>query len=254
MNSARRTVRQQRAPVSFRRRQLQERVRSAGVAALLWLSFASGAARGEDRVLLQEVMPELAGSPLGAIDVMAAPGLGTSVTVRKADIQRALQQAGANPRQLQIPRSVRVSREFVNLSREVLADQAHNAVASAAAPCELRDVRYPAEVRLAGGAREFRAEFSSALRTGQLTAAVVVESGGRSVRVPIVATLSCPPPDVTVGALVTARAVVGAVIATAPVEARQPGRAGEIIRVSNRATGTSLRARVIDAQTVEVVP
>jgi flagella basal body P-ring formation protein FlgA len=47
---------------------------------------------------------------------------------------------------------------------------------------------------------------------------------------------------------------VGHVKATAPAEARQPGRVGEIIRVTNRATGASLRARVLDARTVEVVP
>jgi flagella basal body P-ring formation protein FlgA len=48
--------------------------------------------------------------------------------------------------------------------------------------------------------------------------------------------------------------VIGSVRASAPAEAKQPGRVGEIIRVTNRATGAALRARVIDAQTCEVVP
>jgi flagella basal body P-ring formation protein FlgA len=42
--------------------------------------------------------------------------------------------------------------------------------------------------------------------------------------------------------------------ATAPAEARQPGRRGDIIRITNRATGASLRGRIIDAHTVEVMP
>jgi flagella basal body P-ring formation protein FlgA len=59
---------------------------------------------------------------------------------------------------------------------------------------------------------------------------------------------------VNAGMQVTALAVVGHVTASAPAEARQPGRVGEVIRITNRATGTALRARVLDARTVEVVP
>jgi hypothetical protein len=208
----------------------------------------------EDRVLLQEIMPELAGTPLGALDVAPAPMLGATLVVRKSDVQRALLQAGVHDNSLHIPRSVRVTRQVSNVPREELADQAHEALSLATAPCELRDARFPAEVRLSAGPREFHAEFSNGLRDGSVTGTVVIDSGGQSARVPVVVHLVCPPPDVKAGSQVTARAVVGQVTASAPAEARQPGRVGEVIRITSRATGASLRARVLDAHTVEVVP
>jgi hypothetical protein len=221
---------------------------------LLAAALAVAGVRAEDRVLLQEVMPELAGTPLGALDVAPAPMLGATLVVRKSDVQRALQQAGLNDKNLHIPRAVRVTRQVSNVSRDELAEQAHAALSQATAPCELRDARFPAEVRLADGPREFRAEFSNGLRNGSVTGAVVVESGGQSARIPVVVHLVCPPPEVTAGAQVTARAVVGQVTASTPAEARQPGRIGEVIRITSRATGASLRGRVLDAHTVEVVP
>jgi flagella basal body P-ring formation protein FlgA len=72
--------------------------------------------------------------------------------------------------------------------------------------------------------------------------------------VPVIASLSCPPPEVAAGAQLIAVAQVGPVKATAPAEARQTGRVGEIIRITNRATGASLRARIINSRTVEIVP
>jgi hypothetical protein len=221
---------------------------------LVAASASAAPARGEDRVLLQEVMPELADTPLGAVDVAPAPALGATLVVYQSDVQRALRQAGLSAKTLKIPHAVRVTRELSNVSREELAKQAREALNLATAPCELRDARFPAEVRLAAGPREFHAEFSNGLRNGSVTGTVVVESGGQSARVPVVVHLTCPPPDVTPGAQLTARAVVGQVTASAPAEARQPGRIGEIIRITNRATGASLRARVLDAHTVEVVP
>jgi hypothetical protein len=221
---------------------------------LMAASASASRAHAEDRVLLQEVMPELMDTPLGAVDVAPAPALGATLVVYKSDVQRALLQAGLNAKSLKIPHTVRVTRELNHVSREELADQAREALSLATAPCELRDARFPAEVRLAAGPREFHAEFSNGLRNGSVTGTVVVESGGQSARVPVVVHLACPPPDISPGTQVTARAVVGQVTASAPAEARQPGRIGEIIRITNRATGANLRARVVDAHTVEVVP
>ena len=48
-------------------------------------------------------------------------------------------------------------------------------------------------------------------------------------------------------------AVVGPVRASAPGEARQPGRIGDVIRVHNAATGRTLMARVVAPDTVMVV-
>jgi hypothetical protein len=220
-----------------------------------YLPLSAAAVAAQDRVLLQEVMPELSGTPLGAVDVVSAPPPGSSVTVRRSEVLRALAQAGLSEsaKSLSIPRSVRVSRALANVSREVFAAEALAAVTEATTPCDLREARYPTEVRLASGPRNFRAEFPGGLRSGTLTGGVFVESGGRTVRVPVVVSLSCPPPEISAGAQVTAVAVVGPVRATAPAEARQPGRRGEIIRITNRATGASLRARVVDGRTVEVV-
>jgi hypothetical protein len=217
-------------------------------------SYASTAA-AEDRVLLSEVLPILDGSPLGAVDVAAAPPAGGNITVRRADVLRALTQAGLGHslKPAEIPATTRITRDAVRISREELVTQAQDAVSAAIAPCELREVRYPSEVQVGAGPREFRGEFLG-LRTGSITGAVYVQSGGRETRVPAIATLTCPPPVVGPGAQLTAVAIVGPVKASAPAEARQPGRVGDIIRITNRATGANLRGRVIDSHTVEVVP
>lgn len=212
------------------------------------------AASGE-RVLLQEVMPALVGTPVGAVDLAQAPAPGASLTIRRADVQRALAQAGLQEslKAKDIPKSVKISRESVRVTRDELSAQAHEAVRSATTPCELGDVRYPSDVKLSAGPRAYRAEFNG-LRSGSLTGAVFISTGGRETRVPVIATLSCPPPEVAAGTQLIAIAQVGPVKATAPAEARQPGRVGEIIRITNRATGASLRARIVNARTVEVIP
>lgn len=222
--------------------------------ALLTVSSVRAQA-GTDRVLLEEVMPELSDTPLGAVDVAQAPAPGSYITIRRSDVQRALAQAGLKDslKAAEIPRSARVSRKSVTLTRDELMAQAREAVANATTPCELGDVRYPSQVRVQAGPRSFRAEFSS-LRSGSLTGAVFVDSGGRETRVPVIAHLTCPPPEVSAGTQLVAIAQVGPVKATAPAEARQSGRVGEIIRITNRATGASLRGRIVDSRTVEVVP
>lgn len=226
------------------------------LALLLSAARANGqeAVAQSERILLQEVMPTLVGTPVGAVDVAQAPAPGSSLTIHRADVQRALTQAGlqGSLKAKDIPKTVKVSRESVKVTRDELSIAAHEAVRNATAPCELGDVRYPSDVKLSAGPRSYRAEFNG-LRSGSLTGAVFVTSGGRDTRVPVIASLSCPPPEITAGAHVIAVAQVGPVKATAPAEARQPGRVGEIIRITNRATGASLRARILNSRTVEVV-
>ncbi|MET0388342.1 MAG: flagella basal body P-ring formation protein FlgA [Polyangiales bacterium] len=209
----------------------------------------------EDRITLAEVMPALTDTPLGAVEVAAAPPAGTSLTVTRSDVLRALTQAGVESavKATDIPKRTSIRRDAVALTREELTEHARDAIAEATAPCELREARYPSEVRVNAGPREYQAEFPS-LRTGSVTGAVLVTSGGRVTRVPVITNLSCPPPEVRSGVQLTAVAVVGNVRASAPAEARQPGRRGDIIRIVNKATGANLRGRIIDAQTVEVVP
>lgn len=208
-----------------------------------------------DRVLLQEVMPTLAGTPMGAVDVAQAPAPGASMTIHRSDVQRALAQAGMREslKTKDIPKSVKVSREAVKLTRDDLSAQAHEFVVTATTPCDVGEVRYPSDVRVQAGPRNFRAEFNN-LRSGSVTGAVFIEAGGRETRVPVIATLVCPPPEVKAGTQLTAIAQVGPVKATAPAEARQGGRVGEIIRITNRATGASLRGRILNSRTVEIVP
>lgn len=216
---------------------------------------SSDTADNRAQVLLQEVMPALAGTAEGAVQVAQAPAPGTTMTIRRSDVQRALAQAGMreNIKAADIPKSVKVSRESVKLTRDDLSAQAHEVVSDAVAPCTLGEVRYPSEVRVQSGPRKFRAEFSG-LRSGSLTGALYVETGGREMRLPVIASLTCPPPEIAAGTQVIAIAQVGPVKATAPAEARQAGRIGEIIRITNRATGASLRARILSARTVEVLP
>ena len=208
-----------------------------------------------DRILLQEVMPTLVGTPMGAVDVAQAPAPGSSMTIHRSDVQRALAQAGLREslKAKDIPKSVKVSREAVKLTRDELSAQAQESIIAAVTPCDVGEVRYPSDVRVQAGPRTFRAEFNG-LRSGSLTGAVFIEAGGRETRVPVIATLVCPPPEIKPGTQVTAVAQVGPVKATAPAEARQAGRIGEIIRITNRATGASLRARIVSSRTVEVVP
>jgi hypothetical protein len=230
-----------------------------GLAIVLLLSAAGARAQelvaSNDRVLLQEVMPTLAGTPMGAVDVAQAPPPGSSVTIHRADVQRALAQAGMREslKTKDIPKSVKVSREAVKLTRDDLSAQAHESVVAATTPCDVGEVRYPSDVRVQAGPRNFRAEFNN-LRSGSSTGAVYIEAGGRETRVPVIATLVCPPPEVKAGTQLIAIAQVGPVKATAPAEARQGGRVGEIIRITNRATGASLRGRIINSRTVEIVP
>jgi hypothetical protein len=242
-------------PVRTRSARLARLVQRSWIMLALYLPLFTNEARAEDRVLLSEVLPQLDGTPLGAVDVAPAPAPGSNLTLSRADVLRALTQAGMakSLKPAEIPKSTRISREAVALSRDELLKQAHDAVSIATQPCELRDVRYPSEVRVSAGPREYRGEFNS-LRSGSVTGAVIVSSGGRLTRVPAIATLSCPPPEVSSGSQVTAVAVVGNVKASAPAEAKQPGRVGDIIRITNRATGASLRGRIIDSHTVEVLP
>jgi hypothetical protein len=221
--------------------------------------LAASQARADGAILLAEILPSLAGTDLGEVEVGRAPVAGASLVIRRADVLRALRAAGKSGDALNIPRATKITREVVKLDREQLAGEAEQALVEAAAPCRLEQARVSTDPKVIAGPRTFSAELikrgaaASAL-TMQASGAIFVESGGQRVRVPVVARLTCPPPDVLAGAQLTLVAVVGPVRASAPGEARQPGRAGEIIRVTNRTTGAALRGRIVDAQTVEVVP
>jgi hypothetical protein len=204
-------------------------------------------------VTLAEIMPELSGTELGNTPIVPAPPLGTTITLRKSDVLRALARAGVSPQGLAIPVSSRISRKLVRLAADALRDDAESAMSEAAGACSVVELRLPNEISIGDGPRHVRAEVGPTLRTGKVSGTLIVESGGHETRVPTTVTLRCPEPEMTAGKQITLVAVVGNVTASAPGEARQNGRTGDVIRVTNRATGTTLRGRVLDAQSVEIV-
>lgn len=219
---------------------------------VVWLCWPAMAA-AQDQVLLAEVMPELAGSELGEVPVADAPHTGATLVVRRSDVQRALHAAKQSAEGLSIPKSTRISRKLVEMSAEALIDGEREALEQAASPCAVQEVKGPKQVSLSEGPRQTRVELAGGRRTGRVSGSVIVQNGARQVRVPLMLKLLCPEPEVTSGKQVELVVRVGNVSVRTAGEARQNGRRGEIIRVSNRSTGASLQGRVVDAQTVEVV-
>ena len=66
-----------------------------------------------------------------------------------------------------------------------------------------------------------------------------MESAGASVRVPVVANLNCPPPEVKPGSQLAAIAVAARSKPRRPPKGARPGRHSDIVRVVDRATGAS---------------
>jgi hypothetical protein len=172
--------------------------------------------------------------------------------VRARDVRRAISDAGFSADGLKIPASTQISRKLVRIPTDTLIDAGRAALLAATDPCSLQRINAPKEVTLTEGPRDVRVEVTAPLRSGRVSGAVVVESGSRSVRVPLSLNLSCPEPEVTPGKQITLVVAVGNVRVSSPGEARQAGRKGEVIRVTSRATGAALRGRVLDGNTVEV--
>lgn len=222
------------------------------IAVLLALPHIADA---QDRILLQEVLPILDGTRLGAIELGDAPPPGASRIVRRSEVRAALRRAGHDPRGLAIPRAVRVRRPARELGERELARIARGALVERLAPCRVSgEVRVPHGVRIAPGPNTVHADVPGRVRTGTVAAVLVIEAGGRETRLPVRTEVACPEPVVRPGTRVTIVVRVGNVRATAPGEARQSGRRGDVIRVRNEATRASLEARVVDGDTVEVLP
>jgi hypothetical protein len=220
----------------------------------------SQSVRAESKqILVAEILPSLAGTELGVVPIAAEPIPGATITIRRSDVLRALAQAGYSAADLAIPKATRISREVVRISKEDLLDQSQPALAEAAGACELQSARISNDAKVIEGPRSIHAELairsvSPRAAKLQVSGSIFVDSGGQRVRVPVVASVICPPPDVMAGSQLTVFAKIGTVRASAPAEARQSGRIGEIIRVTNRATGAALRARLVSSQLAEVVP
>jgi len=207
-----------------------------------------------DRIVLAEVLPALAGSALGSVDLGAAPAPGEVRVVRASDVRRAIRAAGHDTRGLDIPRTTRVRREARRLERSEVERLLRPAVVSALAPCGVESLELPAALVLPAGTPTVTTEVEAPRASGRIAAPLVVRVAGREQRVLASARVTCPEPVVSAGARVRIVVSVGAVRASAPGLAGQPGRPGDEIRVTNLDTRAQLRARVIDAQTVEVRP
>ncbi|MEM6955702.1 MAG: flagella basal body P-ring formation protein FlgA [Myxococcota bacterium] len=206
-----------------------------------------------DVVRLSEIVPLLAGTAAGNVIVADAPTLGGERRIRRSEVLAALAEAGLSAEGLAIPRVTRIRRERVTLDEDAIADRARPLIAERLAPCEIERLRLPRRVVLPAGNLEMSVEVSAPTRGSRTSGTLIVRARSAERRLPFSAQLRCPPPAVRAGSRVTAVARIGSVRATAPAEATQPGRIGDVIRIRNLATRRALTARVIDAETVEVL-
>lgn len=230
-----------------------------GGAALVASLFVASAVAAESQILVAEILPSLAGTDLGAVPIAGEPLPGATITIRRSDVLRALDRAGFSGADLAIPKATKISREVVTVTKEDLLGEAMAALKAAAGSCEIQSVKVSNDAKLIAGPRTIAAELPmrtvvSHATTLHVSGAIFVMSGGQRVRVPVMANLACPAPDVSTGSQLTIFAKIGPVRASAPAEARQPGRVGEIIRVTNRSTGAPLRAKLLSPVLAEVVP
>lgn len=137
--------------------------------------------------------------------------------------------------------------KFRNLTEAYVAEALH--------PCTLQNLQVSKTVVVPQGQFSIHvqpATFPEGAR--KATVVVLLQGEHTQSRIPTTVDISCPAAVILPGAQVHAIARVGHVRATVPAIAHERGRVGQTIRVSNRLSRASLMARVIDAQTVEVLP
>lgn len=216
---------------------------------------APAEAEGRDRIRLEEIVPALSGSPLGATPIAPAPPLGRRRVVTRGQVLAALAEAGVSARGLAIPARTTIARAVRRLDAEALRVRALPIVAAALAPCTIDELRLAGRADLPPGEITLRAEMRRPTLTGTSASGFVHVSAGRTTRrIAARARLRCPPPVIAPGRQVRAIVTFGSIRASAPAIARQAGRVGDVVRLQNAATGAALRGRVLDADTVELLP
>jgi hypothetical protein len=206
-----------------------------------------------DRITLAEILPELAGTDLGALDLGPAPPPGQWRTVRRSDVLRALASVGRDARGLALPRVSRIRREVRVVSGSEVEALLRPAIDAALGACRTRSLDAPRDLRLGSTAPEVYAETAAPRASGRIAVLVRVVDGGRTVRMVVPTEVECPAPVVAAGARVRIVVTVGAVRVTAPGQALQAGRVGDEIQVANLLSRARLTARVLDPATVEVL-
>jgi hypothetical protein len=227
----------------------------------LWVTLASAprAAHADeiavegDRVTLAMILPALAGSELGGIDIAAAPLPGERSVIRASDIKAKLKQSGRDARGLAIPRSVKLVRRTRSIDGKQLDEMVRTVLAPQVAPCDVAQLSELAPLAIGDGDFELEAEPVPRKQSGRTQATITLRQGDRSQRISAQAVLHCPEPVMLPGNSIRLVAVSGPVRVSAPGTANQPGRVGDEIRVTNQLTKRALKARVIDAQTAEVI-
>lgn len=207
-----------------------------------------------DRVTLAMILPALEGTELGALDIADAPLPGETRVIRASDVMAKLRETGRSPRGLAIPRSVRVVRPARSIGVKELDALVRKALAPRVAPCTVEQLSTLSPVTIAAGEFLLTAEPMPRKASGRTSAVITLTQGEHTQRISAQAVLHCPEPVVMPGAQLRLVVVVGAVRVSAPGVAAQPGRVGDEIRVTNSLTRKSLKARVLDAQSAEVVP
>ncbi|MET0339391.1 MAG: flagella basal body P-ring formation protein FlgA [Polyangiales bacterium] len=206
-----------------------------------------------ERVTLAMILPALAGTELGALDVAPAPLPGERTLVKSAEIRAKIKQSGHDTRGLAIPRSVRLVRRSRDLGSKQLDEMIRTALAPQVAPCDVTQVSDVGAVTVGEGEIAVEADPMPRKQSGRASATITLRQGDRTQRLSVQTQLSCPAPVMVPGASIRIVAISGAVRVTAPGVANQPGRVGDEIRVTNSLTKRALKARVIDASSAEVV-
>ena len=227
------------------------------VVALLVLGQATAYAQDieveSERVTLAMILPVLDGTELGALDVAPAPPPGETSVIRSSDVRAKLRESGRDARGLAIPKSVRIVRHKKTLAESEFDELVKAALAPRVAPCDIEQLSKLPELTLARGEFELEAESLTRKASGRTNVSVKLTQGTRVQRISAQAVLVCPEPVVMPGAQVRLVVNAGPVHVSAPGVVNQPGRVGDEVRVTNQLTKKSLKARVLDAQTVEVL-
>lgn len=206
-----------------------------------------------ERVTLAMILPALEGTELGGLDLAPAPLPGESSVIRASDVKAKLKASGRDARGLAIPKSTRVTRHKKSLDAQQLDALAKTALAPRVAPCNVESLSAMPPMTIADGEFELEADALPRKQSGRTNVSITLRQGERTQRLSMQAVLSCPEPVVMPGASVQLTVRYGAVRVSAPGIANQPGRVGDEIRVTNQLTKKSLRARVLNAQSVEVI-
>ncbi|MFK7988971.1 MAG: flagella basal body P-ring formation protein FlgA [Sandaracinaceae bacterium] len=228
------------------------RSRTRFMAGFALVSLLSLPAAAQDEVRLAELIPALAETELGRLPITAAPPPGGRVVVRRSDVLAALRRADRPTGGLAIPARTVIRRDAQELDADALAELAAPSAAAVMAPCRVTSIEVHGTAAIPPGEGHVTVEGQAPRRGGATPMVLLV--GPRQLRVPAHARVECPAPVIAPGRHVRLEARYGNVVASMPGVARQPGRVGDVIRVTSGPTRRVLRARVRDANTLEVVP